>query len=139
MREDTKLRENRKDAVEAVRPKRVPLHGRRILTIDNEEPGWHYAWVSDSEHVPGGLKKFLEAGYQFVTDPTKVGDSTVNDSGNVGSVVTRNGGRGVTLYLMRIPEEYFNEDMDAMETERQLQEQEMFVPNTDEGQYGSKR
>jgi hypothetical protein len=138
MREDAKLRSNRKDEVEAVRPKRVPLHGRRVLSIDFEEPGYHYAWVSDSDLMPGGIKKFLDAGYEFVKEPTKVGESTVNDSGNIGSTVSRNGGQGVTLHLMRIPEEYYNEDNQLMEDERLAQEAQILTPDFDAGQYGKK-
>lgn len=141
MSEDAKnLRESRKEELETVRPVRTPLHGRRILTTDEERPGKHCCWVSDSDALPGGIQRFLDAGYTHVPKSgMKIGDPTVNDSRGVGSVVTRNGGRGVTLYLMEIDQEFYDADMQAMEDERLAVEAQIFDPNIGEGQYGVKK
>jgi hypothetical protein len=130
------MRETREKQVEAVRPKRTPLGSRNLLTVENQEPGFHYAWVSDSDVIPGGVQKFLDAGYTFVLDPKlAVGDQSANNTmTGIGSAVSRNGGRGVTLYLMRILQEYYDEDAAAMEA--QIKQQELDMRRPGEGGYG---
>jgi hypothetical protein len=128
-------RETRQQQIEEKRPRRsLNDIGANILTVDNQEPGYHYYWASDSQDIPGGIKRFLDAGYTFVTDPTKVGDPTVNQSSGIGSAVSINGGRGTRLYLMRIPLEWYNEDQQKMED--QIKELEMTMRQPKEGEYG---
>jgi len=138
MREDAKTREPRIEAEVKKERKRVPLHGRMNLTIDNERPGWHRCWVAEDPTRPGDVKRYQAAGYTFVEDPSMmVGDPTVNAATPFGSVVTRNGGLGVTLYLMEIPQEWYDEDRAAEEEERKAVEAQIFNPDRDGGQYGT--
>ena len=115
------------------RPKRYPLGARREFEIENR-PGWHRAWISDSPTLPGGIQAYLDAGYTFVTDPTKVGEPSVNTVEGVGTAVSRNGGQGITLYLMEIPQEWYDEDRQTEEDARKELEGTMFNPK--EGEYG---
>lgn len=119
------------------RPTRVPVSGNRdILTVSGKDPNYVYRWVND---VDGRLDKFNQAGYEPVLhdDLIKIGMRTVDASSQLGSVVTKKVGLGVTAVLMRILKEYYDEDQltkqNAIdELEAQMREQ----PNR-EGFYGS--
>lgn len=116
------------------RPTRVPIDGPRdILTVQDKDPNYHYTWQSDG--YPGNLERFLKAGYEFVTDPTKVGDATVNKStrlNGMGTAVTLS--HGSTMYLMRVPQEWYEEDFEAAQDQINAREQAMRQPI--EGGYG---
>ena len=93
------------------RVKRVPVGGPRdILTVSNKDPNYVYRWVLD---VPGRLPRFKEGGYEVVQDDLEVGQNTVDRASRVGSVVTKLGGAGQTLVLMRILKEWYDEDQAA--------------------------
>lgn len=116
------------------RPTRVPLDGpRNLLTIPQhlEKPGVHYTWQHEVD-VP----RFQAAGYDFVTDPIAVGDPTVNTTSRINapgnSVVLRY--KGDVLYLLAIPEEWYNEDQQRMEDQRKATEDQM--RRIGDGEYG---
>lgn len=89
------------------RPKRVPINGlRNKLAVLGLEPGWHYIWLRDDE-----IYRFEMGGYDYVTHDVIVGDRAINVAGQVGAKVTYPGGNGVTLYLMRCPEEVYQEEL----------------------------
>ena len=100
---------------EATRPTRVPINGpRQLLTIPNQDPNYHYTVQVDE---PGNLERFLAAGYEFVTDPGRMGEETVNKS-------ERLNGQGTALclrykgevnYAMRIRREWYDEDQAKLE------------------------
>lgn len=95
---------------------RVPLngmHARRLNIPDhlNDDPGFVYRWFND---VQDRVLRARKAGYEFVTSDTlkgqPVGDPDVhNDSSSVDSRISKRL-RDYTVYLMRIPTEYYLED-----------------------------
>jgi hypothetical protein len=110
-REETKAKER-----EVTLSKRVPVGGNRdILTVDGMEDGWHYRWVLD---LGNRTKKFQKAGYEFVTHEVTVGDARAGTPEGLGSIVEALSGNGTQkLVLMRIKQEYYNEDQKAKEDE----------------------
>lgn len=101
---------------EEVLQKRVPIGGNRdILTVYGKEDGWHYRWVLD---VGNRTRKFQKAGYEFVTHEVLVGDARSGTPEGLGSAVEALSGNGSQkLVLMRIKQEYYNEDQEAKELE----------------------
>jgi hypothetical protein len=97
----------------AARPERTPINGYRdILSVAGKEPGFHYCWVNEDK-VP----RYESALYEFVTHDVKVGDRRINAASQVGGKITLAVGNGVTAYLMRVLDEYYDEDMAKLNTE----------------------
>ncbi len=94
--------------------KRIPVGSARdILTIANQDPNYHYRWVLDDPKRPGRMSRFLQGGYEVVTDDVEVGQKAVDRSNKkLGSAITRPDG-GSTLVLMRILKEWYDEDQAA--------------------------
>jgi hypothetical protein len=104
------------------RPTRTPLGERNVLTVANKRPDYEQRWVND---VDDRIERANAAGYTAVMRPTKVGDPKAGAATQVGGIVRRPVGGGITAVLMEIPEEYFREDQAAKEaklkdTERSL-------------------
>ena len=116
------------------RPKRTPLGSRNVLAVASR-PGYHRAWISDSLTSRPSIHDCLAAGYTFVADPVKVGDSTVNSANSMVTAVSRPGGRGTTLYLMEQLQEYYDADRTEEEVRIRELEMSMYQPNKDGG-YG---
>lgn len=104
------------------RETRIPVNGARdILTVKDKDPNFEYRWVIDR---PGRLENFRQAGYEVVTDNNEVGQKAVDSQTKLGSAITTTRG-GVTLVLMRIPKEWYDEDQLAKQEKVDLQEQAM--------------
>ena len=89
---------------------RVPINGYRdILSVDGQEPGYHYVWIEEANTF-----RMEQAGYSFVSHDVVVGNRRVNAASQIGSKVSIPGGNDRTLYLMRCPDEIFNEEMDLL-------------------------
>jgi len=98
---------------EKVRKTRVPLGAQRIKgVVANQEKGYHYHWVNDK---PGRLDMALDGGYAFVKrEGVEIG-TTGNMNTNLGSMVSQyaghdESGHPFNRYLMRIRNEYYDED-----------------------------
>lgn len=76
------------------------------LSLTGEEPGFHYAWINDD--FVGTAE---DAGYAYVTHAIKVGNRHIDVSELQGHKISRNVGGGVIAHLMRVPQEFFDEDM----------------------------
>lgn len=116
------------------RPKRVPINGfRNKLTITGQEPGWHYFICNDED-----VDKFLAGGYEFVTHEIQVGDRKIDNAQMVGGKIAIPVGNGMTGYVMRCPEEYYKEDMAAIQREVDETERSMIggLNSKDDGRYG---
>lgn len=104
----------------AARPPRVPIHGyRNIIGVKGIRPGFHACWVNEDN-----VERFLEGGYDYVTNDVKIGDRSVKAASQVGGRISKNMGAGVTAFLMECPEEIFKEENDRLNTE---------VDSTEEG------
>jgi hypothetical protein len=134
--QETQLTEDRPNVVEtrSKRPSRVPINGyRNLLGVEGLEKGFHYCWVTE-ELVP----RFERALYEFVTHECVVGDRSVNKGTTVGSRISIPSGNNETSYLMRVPQEYYDQDMeshhkDIDDKERMLKRQ---LNSQEDGRYG---
>lgn len=118
------------------RPKRTPLGSRNVLAVP-DRPGYHRVWVSDSSSIRTTIADYEAAGYTFVNDSLKVGDNYANSGNPIVSAVSRPGGKGVTLYLMEVSEEYYKDDIRRQEESIRKTEDQMFSPRSIEGGYGT--
>jgi len=120
---------------ESKRPNRIPLDGPRdILRIPNQDPNYHYT-VQTANDVE--LARFIDAGYEFVTDPVRIGDPTVNKSDRLpgqGTALTMTH-KGQVYYAMRTRMEYWKADKAAEEARIAESEAQAALP-TNEGGYG---
>jgi hypothetical protein len=89
--------------------------------------------------VDNRLSKFKAAGYEFVEHNVEVGTRDVDSSNGTSSVVNKDVGKGVTAYLMRIDEEFYEEDQAAKQ--KTISDKEASMKRTlnsgDNGTYGS--
>ena len=114
------------------RERRTPTAGLRDkLTVYDKDANFHYRWVRNDE---GRVRWFQERGYEIVTQSHEVGEKAVDSGTQLGSAVTKFGGGTVTLILMRIPKEWFDEDQAAKEDAIAATEATMKRPG--EGGYG---
>lgn len=102
-----------KEATKAAegRTKRIPLRGKQPLAVRGKESGFHYRIVNDRDDR---IADFLDAGYEVVRDTNvSVGDKSVDRASTEGTVKRISVGAGDKAVLMRIPDEYYNEDQNA--------------------------
>lgn len=121
---------------------RVPISGGRdILSLrgtEDLEKEFHLCWVND--YLVG---KYQQAGYEFVywTDLTEendqVGESHINRDSPMESRVSKQVSNGVTGFLMKLPNELWEEDKKAHA--QKVAETEVAMRRVDKqnGQYGS--
>lgn len=105
------------------RPQRTPLANRSVLGVKGKEPGYVYRIVND---VGDRIATFQEQGYEVVTDASvTIGDRRVGKATQDGSPVTVSVGQGITGYLMRQKQEFYDEDQAYKEQKLQELEQSM--------------
>lgn len=100
---------NEQTATTRERPKRTPLSmsGRNVTTVKGKEKGFHYHIFNDTGDR---IEQMKERGYEVVTHEVSVGDRRAASSKKVGSPVVLNVGSGTKGVLMRIPQEWYDED-----------------------------
>lgn len=111
-----------------VKRERIPVHEARDrltkykgLDFDN----FVYRMVNVSKG-PYHVDRFLNAGYTFVAkDSEGLARNHVDSFEGVSSIITEGGGKGVTLALMCIPKEFYEQDQAAKQLAIQEQEDEM--------------
>lgn len=114
------------------RPSRTPIHGLRdILTVKGQEAGWHYCWVADYL-----VDRFIQAAYEFVQHEIVVGDKKLDKPSQIDGKHTLKSGE-TTLFLMRLPEEFYKED--TADYNEQVESTEEAIRNSgkERGRYGS--
>lgn len=93
------------------RVSRTPVSQRNILTVKGKEPGYVYRIVNDKDDR---IEQFKEAGYELVSeDSVKVGDKRVNAASSLGSHKQLSVGQGTKAVVMRIKQEWYEEDQAA--------------------------
>lgn len=125
--EATSNRENKRE--------RVPIgEPRGRLTVEGQEPGFHYAFINDYN-----VDHAQDSGYEFVTHNVKIGQRHVNRPANSDNSykVSVPAGGGVTAFLMRIPQEFYEEDMKRMSAKVDITEQSMRKQSGSNGLEGS--
>lgn len=118
----------------AERPVRVPINGLRDkLSIHGQEPGFHYCIVNDYN-----VDTYVLGGYDFVTHDVKIGDRSINSAAMEGGKASIPVGNGITGFIMRIPEEYYNEDRIAEQNDLEERESAMRqnLNSKEDGRYG---
>lgn len=105
------LEENRPTQLNRVkREQRVPINGNRsVLDVSGKEDGFHYCWVNDYN-----VDKFIDAYYEYVEHAVTVGHTKIDAASAQGAKVSKKVGNGLIAFLMRIPVEYYTEDVKAM-------------------------
>lgn len=128
---------------EVQKPARVPVGGYRdVLEVLFKEPGFYYRWVLDSSEDGGRIATYKMAGYEMVdADTHKVPKQHTFTTSQHGSVIRLPCKNGDFMYLMRLPEQYREEDRLAHEQRIDELENQISNPNPDEGfgQYGSNK
>ncbi len=111
-----------KEATKAAsgRKQRTPLAGKQPLAVRGKEPGYHYRIVNDKDDR---VYDFIDAGYEVVGSEVVVGDNRVDRPSEPGSVKQISVGGGDKAILMRIPEEFYQEDQAAKQVKlKQLED-----------------
>lgn len=89
------------------RNKRTPFGVKQSkLSINKQLDGYHYRWVNDE---PGRIAQAQAGDYAFV-EPEEVGREKTSDSRVKELAGTHKDGSPMYTYLMRIPQEFFEED-----------------------------
>lgn len=117
------------------RVQRRPLFQRGPQSILGEkDPNYEYRFVNDTG---SRIHNFQQAGYELVTgDDLSVGDSRIQDAGELGSGKRVISNDGTTSYLMKIKKEWYKEDQDAKAALVSEQEAAM-KKEASQGMYGS--
>jgi hypothetical protein len=107
------------------------------LTVEGKDPNFHYHWFSDKNETGQRIHRAKMAGYEFVTsDEVVIGESMVYKSSNVGSIVRIPDGRsGNYLYLMKLPQEWREEDL-RDRAKRTSDTVKQMSQTKEDGQYG---
>ena len=99
------------------RVRRTAINGpRNVLTVKGQEPGYRYRIVNDTGDR---IKEMEELGYELVSDKNiKVGDKRVAvptaEGSHIRSAVgTHPSGEPMYGYVMRIKDEWYQEDQQA--------------------------
>jgi hypothetical protein len=99
---EAKGKRRTEDTREEPRRERIPLTRQNNLYYP-EIAGFKLRWVNDT---PGRLKKYEEAGYNFVEEEVDGRKEKVKKSAGVNKE-----GRLFDMYLMKLPEKYWQEDL----------------------------
>lgn len=110
----------RRSVADDIEKSKSPVREKRRKTLREakalktfHEPGYYHRYVND---VGDRIAQFLEAGYEFVED------TSLDDSGNIAHKEGQHGNRirkvvnhgreasARYAYLMRLPQEYYDED-----------------------------
>jgi hypothetical protein len=91
------------------RVRRTPIGQRNVLTVAGKEPDYHYRFVNDT--ADRIQSEFLDNGWEVVQDSkVSVGDKRLGTPTADGSAVKVSVGQGTHAYLLRIKQEWYDED-----------------------------
>lgn len=132
--EKTVIKKEAQESREQKRKNRTPITGIRTkLSLTGEEPGWHYAWINEDN-----VGTATDASYEFVSHSIKVGNRHIDVSDMQGAKISRNVGAGVIAYLMRVPQEWYDEDMALEQKEKvDAKEEQLHVELNSNGLNGT--
>lgn len=93
------------------RVRRTPIGQRNILTITGKEPGYEYRVVNDTGDR---IQEFLDNGWELVkASSVRIGDKRLDGAKADGTNAQARLGKGETGFVLRIKEEYYQEDQAA--------------------------
>lgn len=119
------------------RRKSGPLRWRDALFIEDSDKDPNYVYRifnDDDERWSGRIRAAQDHGWEVVEN-TKMGDPKAVESSPLGSATSKPVGHGVTGVLMRIPREFYEEDKEASEANRKIQEDQFRNAHKQEGYY----
>lgn len=116
------------------RTKRTPISGRNVLTVVGKKPGYTYRIVNDAGDR---IAQFLDAGYELVdASEITVGDRRVGQGSPEGSKAQVSVGPGQKAFVMRIKDEYYQEDQVAKQEHVNRLEQSIKQTAAEKADYG---
>ena len=116
------------------RTSRSPVNQRNILSVKGKEPGYVYRIVNDTGDR---IQMFEEAGYELVdASAVTVGDKRINKSSPEGTKAQVSVGSGEKAFVMRIREDWYDEDQQAKQAHIDELEKTM-KQKALEGNYGN--
>lgn len=93
------------------RVRRTPVGQRNVLTVAGKEPGYEYRFVNDSGDR---VQEFLDNGWEIVPSKSvRIGDKRLGTATEEGSPATAQVGNGTKAYVLRIKDEWYQEDQAA--------------------------
>lgn len=106
----------RTPSVASARPQRAPLGKRDRLSIKNKEEGFVYRIVND---VDDRVEQLKGVGYEICTveQVGAIGNRRVDNASSLGSAAHFSVGQGTKAVVMRIPQEWYQEDQRTKQTE----------------------
>lgn len=97
------------------RVRRTPLGQKQILSLRNKEPGYAYRFVNDTGDR---VQRFLDAGWEIVSaKDVEIGDKRINGVAPEGTNAMASVGQGIKAYVLRIKDEWYEEDQAAKQAE----------------------
>ena len=97
------------------RPTRTPVGRRNILSVKGKEAGYEYRIVNDEYDR---IDAFKEAGWEVVSNSdVSVGDKRVGASNTPGTAAHVNVGAGSKAVVMRIKQDWYDEDQKAKQAQ----------------------
>lgn len=116
------------------RVRRTPISGHRnVLTVVGKEAGYQYRFVNDAGDR---VESFKEDGWEVVpAKDVRIGDKRVGAPTTTGSAAEASVGQGQKAVLMRIKQEWYDEDQAAKQAHVQQTEEAMKEKALD-GTYG---
>lgn len=95
----------------SARPRRTPVGTRNILTVSGKKDGYHYRIVNDQGDR---IQEFIDNGWELVpANEVRVGDKRINQAKPEGSNAQVSVGGGDKAFVMRIKQEWYDEDQAA--------------------------
>lgn len=93
------------------RVRRTPIGQRNVLTVTGKEAGYHYRIVNDTGDR---VQDFLDNGWETVpAKDIRIGDKRLGVASEEGSIATASVGGGHKGVVLRIREDWYQEDQDA--------------------------
>jgi hypothetical protein len=123
-----------KDTAPEKKRQRGFINGQRlILEVRGKEPGFHYSWIGEED-----VYAAQTGGFEHVRHPVQVGHERIDVSKMpTDSFVTRNVGGMKIAYLMRIPQEDYDSEMNDIQNKVNEQERARVRDNLSDGLSGS--
>lgn len=95
----------------AGRVRRSPVGQRNILTVSGKEDGYVYRFVNDTGDR---IAAFQDNGWELVAAKNvRIGDKRIGQASSEGSVAEASVGQGLKAKVMRIREDWYQEDFAA--------------------------
>ena len=117
---------------QAPKPARVPIgRHRELLTVFGQDPNFYYRWVKDIDENGSRILEYRRAGYEPVhADEVTVGEDKIDRSSSDRGTV-RMAYKGETLFLLKQPKEYRDDDVARLHAEVDETEAQILNPRID--------